>query len=114
MLKSESFQLRLTKPQMARLTEVMHATGLGKAEHIRRAVDYYLAGWRNAGETSDPGQVANRRQEAHPPEVQPQSGEPVRAPPTPLVEPKSAPVPSRSSAPPRATRDTRALKVARR
>jgi hypothetical protein len=99
MLKSESFQLRLTKPQMARLTEVMHATGLGKAEHIRRAVDYYLAGWR---------------QEAHPPEVQPQSGEPVRAPPTPLVEPKSAPVPSRSSAPPQATRDTRALKVARR
>jgi len=48
MLKTESFQLRLTQPQMQRLTEVMHATGLGKAEHIRRAVDYYLAGWRPA------------------------------------------------------------------
>jgi hypothetical protein len=48
MLKSESFQLRLTKPQMDRLTEVMRVTGLGKAEHIRRAVDYYLAGWRDA------------------------------------------------------------------
>jgi hypothetical protein len=58
MLKTESFQLRLTQPQMQRLTEVMHATGLGKAEHIRRAVDYYLAGWRPAPHVSTgPGQA---------------------------------------------------------
>ena len=91
MLKSESFQLRLTQPQMQRLAEVTRVTGLGKAEHIRRAVDYYLAGWRNAGETSDPGQVANRRKESQTSELQPQS-EPVRAPATPLVEPTPAPV----------------------
>jgi hypothetical protein len=79
MLKSESFQLRLTQPQMQRLAEVTRVTGLGKAEHIRRAVDYYLAGWRKESQTS---------------ELQPQS-EPVRAPATPLVEPTPAPVSSR-------------------
>lgn len=43
---SESFQLRLTQPQADSLEELVRVTGLGKSEHIRRAVDYYLAGWR--------------------------------------------------------------------
>ena len=95
MLKSESFQLRLTKPQMARLNEVMHATGLGKAEHIRRAVDYYLAGWR---------------QNAQP------SQEPAREQPAPLAE-TPAPVPvSASKAPVYRAQDMlgQRVKVARR
>jgi len=79
MLKSESFQLRLTKPQMDRLTEVMRVTGLGKAEHIRRAVDYYLAGWRGTADIS-----------AEKPQPQP---EPVRVPAnSPLAQAEPAPV----------------------
>ncbi len=68
MLKSESFQLRLTQPQMQRLAEVTRVTGLGKAEHIRRAVDYYLAGWRQAQPQPEP---APATPEASPAKSQP-------------------------------------------
>jgi len=76
---AESFQMRLTQPQADRLAEVSRVTGLGKAEHIRRAVDYYLAGWRETAQHS-----------AGKPQPQP---EPVRVPATsPLAQAEPAPV----------------------
>ena len=42
---ADSFQMRLTEPQMARLAIIIASTGLTRAELVRRAMDYYLDAW---------------------------------------------------------------------
>lgn len=41
-------QVRLTPDQFAGMSEIRAHDGRNMQEHIRRAVDYYLAAWRNA------------------------------------------------------------------
>jgi hypothetical protein len=41
------FRFQIAGPQLAALEAVSEATGITKAEHVRRAIDLYLAGLRS-------------------------------------------------------------------